>query len=134
MFRLPPVRDDEPALVMAVVVFLYMLVLVPRCVEAQPTGTWTTHFEDTGVTAWLVIRPPALLVVNQNEEGRCMAVPARVRWDGLTPTNRDWQVRQRGDSLTVTLPPTRPMESEKTVTYHRTTEDPRTLCNQIEEV
>jgi len=101
--------------------------------RAQPVGTWTTQFADGG-TAWLVIRPPALMVVNQNSEGKCMSVAAKVPWDEMTPLNRDWTVRRKGDSLTITFPPTFATDQDTTVRYSRTTEDPIALCQNKQDI
>ena len=106
---------------------LVMALLVPECAQGQPTGTWTTHFGD-GDTAWLVIEPGRLVVVNQNQEGKCMSVQGRVKWDGLTPMNRDWTVRKEGDRLAITFPATFSTDTDTTVHYRRTTEDPIKLC------
>ena len=134
VYSTPPPPDDEPLVLLLFIVVLLWLAFMPlQCAQAQPTGTWTTHFEEKGVTVWLIIRPPFLLVVNQDDRGRCMVVPAQVQWDGLTPIGRDWAVQQRADTLSVTFPPTPDAEADTTIRYHRTTEDPVSLCQATRE-
>jgi len=134
IYPTPSPPDDElSVLLLSIVVLLWLAFMPLQCAQAQPTGTWTTHFDEKGVTVWLVIRPPFLVVVNQDSRGQCMAVPAKVRWDGLTPIGRDWAVKRQADTLSVTFPPTRGAEADTTVHYHRTTEDPVSLCQTTRE-
>ena len=110
-----------------------VLLLLAGTATAQPTGTWVTSFADNS-TAWLVIEPGRLVVVNQNSEGKCMSAEGQVQWDGLTPTNRDWEVARQGDSLAVTFPPTFATDRDTTVRYSRTHEDPIALCKNEQDI
>lgn len=130
-------------LVGSVVVLLWMAFVMPQCAGAQGgsegrgslgegaliRGTWTTFVEETRTTVWLVIRPPSLVVVMMRD-GTCLSSKSNTRWDDGESTNPalGWTVRVRGDTLEADLPATQ-ITKARTMTYHRTTEQPSDICS-----
>lgn len=103
------------------------LLCVPA--SAQPdgvTGLWKHYFIQQKRTVYLDLSARAVIVWSVADNGQCSRYPGASEWQGDRLRRygaADWQVRLEEPDLHVTFPDT-------TVTYRRSSADPRDLCQR----
>lgn len=95
---------------------------------AQPegvSGIWKHYFLEQSRTVYLELGKRTLIVWSVGDDGSCMQYPGGAQWNGdhMRRMGQDWRLRVDASALQVAFPDT-------TLTYERSAEDPRELCQR----
>lgn len=88
-------------------------------------GLWEHYFIEQERTVYLDLSSRAIIVWSVTDDGQCTRYPGATQWDEdrLNRGGQDWRVRLEDPDLHVEFPDT-------TVTYRRSSENPKTLCQR----
>lgn len=108
--------------------FLVASFFLCAAATAQPegvAGVWEHYFLEQNRTVYLELGQRTIIVWSVGDDGSCLQYPGGTEWNGdsMRRIGQDWRVRVDASALQVAFPDT-------TVTYERSTDDPRELCRR----